>query len=236
MVESRRLATASHYLLALRPGRSRVYGAVLVYNDAVDFAGGFGADEPPADVFRYCLGLAFQRISDTAGACRLEDETIALEDGHLAHFGRHVDLFAVRPEERLPGSCTRLAAVHAVGVGVMPIVLVCDAAVGQETVDFLYPAAAPELAGAAGVFAGRVLLHDHGVVSLHVLGGDGEELGPPGVSVEAVLAWDGRNPAVKDLHGLERLAGLFDAGVDEVGARPVGARDIESYGLRVDCA
>src|ERR671911_143451 len=197
MVESRRLATASHYLLALRPGRSRVYGAVLVYNDAVDFAGGFGADEPPADVFRYCLGLAFQRISDTAGACRLEDETIALEDGHVAHFGRHVDLFAVRPEERLPGSCTRLAAVHAVGVGVMPIVLVCDAAVGQETVDFLYPAAAPELAGAAGVFAGRVLLHDHGVVSLHVLGGDGEELGPPGVSVEAVLAWDGRKPRRK---------------------------------------
>src|SRR5829696_1315636 len=222
MVESRRLATASHYLLALRPCRSRIYGAVLVYNDAVDALCGFRADEAPADVFGYCLGVALQRISDAAGACRLEDEAVALEDGHVAHLCRHVDLFAVRPDERLPGGRARLAAVHAVGVGVMPIVLVCDAAVGQETVDFLYPAAAPELAGAAGVFAGGVLLHDHGVVRLHVLGGDGEELGPPGVSVEAVFAWDRRNPAVKDLHGLERLAGLFNARVDEVGTRPVG--------------
>src|ERR671910_937681 len=222
MVESRRLATASHYLLALRPGRSRVYGAVLVYNDAVDFAGGFGADEPPADVFDYCLGVALQRISDAAGACRLEDETIALEDGHVAHFGRHVDLFAVRPDERLLGRSARLPAVHAVGVGVMPIVLVCDVAVGQETVHFLYPAPAPELAGAAGVFAGRVLLYDHGVVRLHVLGGGGEELWPRGVSAEAFLPGVGGNPAVKDLHGLERLAGLINAGVDEVGAPPLG--------------
>src|SRR5687767_4045062 len=113
----------------------------------------------------------------------------------------------------------------------MPVVLVCDAAVGQEAVDLLNPAAAPELAGTAGVFAGRVLLHDHGVVRLHVLGGDGEELGPPGVSVEAVLARDGRDPTVKDLHGLERFAGLLDTGVDEVGAGPVGARDVEAYGL-----
>src|SRR5215211_544401 len=236
VVEPWRLATASHYLLALRFRRYRIYGSVVTYHDAVETLGGLGAYEAPADVFGYCLGVALYRVSDAPGPGRLEDEAVALEDGHVAHLGRHLDLFAVRPDEGFPGRGAGLAAVHAVGVRVVPVVLVGDAAVGQEAVDLLYPAASPELAGAAGIFTGRVLLYDHGVVRLHVFGGYGEELGPPGVSVEAVLAGDGRDPTVKDLHGLERLAGLFYPGVDEVGARPVGARDVEADSLRVDGA
>src|SRR5215207_157543 len=226
VVEPWRLVTTGLYLLTLRLCRSHVEGAIVTDYDAVDGLGGLGAYEAPADVFGNGLGIALQRVSDAAGAGSLEDEAVALEDGHVAHLGRHIDLFAVRPDERLLRRRARLAAVHAVGVGVVAIVLVRDAAVRQETVDLLYPAAATELASSAGVFAGRVLLHDHGVVSLHVLGGDGEELGPPGVSVEAVLAGDSRDPAVQDLHGLERFAVLLDARVDEVGARPVGACDV----------
>src|SRR5215210_3423939 len=236
VVEPRRLATATPYLLTLRACRFRVYGVVVTDHDAVDAFGGPGAYEAPADVLGHGLGVAFERVSDATGSGRLEDEAVAFEDGHIAHLGRHLDLVPVRPEERLLRRRARLAAVHAVGVGVVAVVLVCDAAVGQETVDLLYPAAAPELAGAAGVFAGRVLLHDHGVVRLHVLGGNGEELGPPGVSVEAVLAGDGRDPAVQDLHGLERLSVLLDARVDEVGARSVGAGDVKAYGLGVHSA
>src|SRR5215217_3539204 len=211
VVELRRLATAILYLLALRSGLLYRHGAVVSDYDAVEALGGLGAYEAPADVFGYSLGVALQRVSDAASASRLEDEAVALEDGHIAHLGRYLDHFPISPDERLPGSSARLAAVHAVGVGVMPIVLVCDATVCQEAVDLLYSAAAPELAGPTGVFAGRVLLYDHGVVRLHVFGGNGKELGPPGVSVEAVLAGNSRYPTVKDLHGLERLAVLLDA-------------------------
>src|ERR687898_299136 len=235
-VESRRFAAASSNLLPLRFCRRRVNGAIVTDHEAVDALRSLGAYEAPANVFGRCLGVALQRVPDAAGAGGLEDEAVALEDGHVAHLRRHVDLLAVRPDERLLRSCTRLAPVHAVRVGVMPVVLVGDVAVGQEAVDLPYPAAAPELAGAAGVFAGRVLLYDHGVVRLHVLGGDGEELGPPGVSVEAVLAGDGRYTTVEDLHGLKRFAGLLYARVDEVGARSVRARDVEADGLGVDCA
>src|SRR5215212_10059607 len=58
VVERRRLATASLYLLALRPSRSRVDGAIIVYNHAVDVLGGLRAYEAPANVFGYCLGVA----------------------------------------------------------------------------------------------------------------------------------------------------------------------------------
>src|SRR5215212_4925745 len=232
MVEPRRRAPATPYLLPLRPCRFRVDGPVGDH----DTVGGLGAYEVPADVFGHGFGVAFQRVSDAAGSCRLEDEAVALEDGHVAHFGRHLDFFPVRPDERLLRGHARLAAVHAVGVGMVAVVLVGDAAVRQETVDLLDAATATELADAAGVPAGRVLLHDHGVVRLHVLGGAGEELGPPGVSVQAVLAGDSRDPPVQDLHGLERFAIILDARVDEVGTRPVRARDVEAYGLGVDGA
>src|SRR5829696_172808 len=222
VVEPRRLAAAGPYLITLRPRRILVDRAVVIDHDAVDALGGFGADQAPADVLCDGLGVALERIADTAGAGRLEDETVALEDGHVAHLGRHVDLFSVRPDERLLGGRARLAAIHAVGVSVVAVVLVGDAAVRQEAVDLLDAAAAPELAGAAGVLTGRVLLHDHGVVRLHVFGGDGQELGPPGVPVGAILAGDCRDPAVQALHGLERFARFFHARVDEVGARPVG--------------
>src|ERR671920_2302723 len=192
VVEPWRLATVSHYLLALRFRRYGVYGSVVTYHDAVETLGGLGAYETPADVFGYCFGVALYRVSDAPGPSRLEDEAVALEDGDVAHLGPHLDLFAVRPDERLLGRSARLPAVHAVGVGVMPIVLVCDVAVGEETVDLLDAAATSELAGSAGVLAGRVLLHDHGVVRLHVLRWHRQELGPPGVPVQAVLAGDGR--------------------------------------------
>src|SRR5919107_980710 len=199
VVEPRRLATATPYLLPLRACRFRVYGAVGGHY-SVGALGGLGAYEVPADVFGHGFGVAFQGVSDAASSDRLEDEAVTLEDGHVAHLCRHVDLIPIR----------------------------------QETVDLLDAAAAAELASAAGVLAGRVLLHDHGVVRLHVLGGNGEELGPPGVPVQAVFARDRRNPAVKDLHGLERFAVLLDARVDEVRARPVGAGDVEADSLGVD--
>src|SRR5215210_9011688 len=166
VIEPRRLATANPYLLTLRSCRFRVYGAVVTDHDAVGALGGLGAYQAPADVSCHGLGVAFQRVSDAAGSGRFEDEAVAIEDGHVAHLGRHLDLFPVRPDERLLRCRARLAAVHAVGVGVVAIVLVGDAAVGQETVDLLDAATAAELAGAAGILAGRVLLHDHGVVRL----------------------------------------------------------------------
>src|ERR687897_3593302 len=196
VVEPWRLATVSHYLLALRFRRYRVYGSVVTYHDAVETLGGLGAYETPADVFGYCLGVALYRVSDAPGPGRLEDEAVALEDGHVAHLGRHLDLFAVRPDEGLPRRRARFAAGHAVGVRVVAVVLVGNAAVGEEAVDLLDAAAAPELAGSAGVLAGRVLLHDHGVVRLHVLCGHRQKLGPPGVPVQAVLAGDGRYATV----------------------------------------
>ncbi len=66
-----------------------------------------------------------------------------------------------------------------------------------------------------------------GVILLDVLGGDAEELGPPTVPVDAVLAGKRRDAAVQDLHGLEGLAVVLDAGIDEVRARPVAPRHLE---------
>src|SRR5215211_2563163 len=120
-VESRRLVTTGLYLLTLLPCRFRNDGAVVADYDAVHGVGSLGAYEAPADVFGYGLGVALQRVSDAAGARRLEDQAIALEDGHVPHLGRHIDLFAVRPDERLLGRCAWFAAGHAVGVGMVAV-------------------------------------------------------------------------------------------------------------------
>src|SRR5215210_264899 len=222
-VESRRVAPASLYLLAFGRCGPRVDGTIVADYNAVEVLGGLGAYEAPADVFGYGLGIAFQRVPDAASPGRLEDEAVALEDGHIAYLGRHLDLFATCPDEGLLGGRAWFAAAHTIRICVGTVVLVGYAAVGEEAVDLLDAASATELAGAARVSAGRVLLYDHRVVRLHVLRRDREELRPPGVSIQAVLARDGGYPAVEYLHGLETLATVLDARVDEVGARAVGA-------------
>src|SRR5215207_6777385 len=236
VIEAGRLVTASLYLFAFGICGPRIDSAVIGDNHAVEVLGDLGTQQVPAHVFGYGLGVALQWIAYSAGTGCFEDQAVALEDGHVAHLGRHLDLFPVGPDEGLLRCRAWLSAGHAVGIRVVAVVLVGDATVGEEAVDLLDAAAAPELAGSAGVLAGRVLLHDHGVVRLHVLRGHRQKLGPPGVPVQAVLAGDGRYAPVKDLHGLERLAGLFHSGIDEVRARPVGARDVEADGLGVDGA
>src|SRR5215210_1351203 len=85
VIEPRRLATATPYLLTLGACRFRVNGAVVTDHYAVGVLGGPGAYEAPADVFGHGLGVAFQRISDATGSGRREDEAVTLEDGHVAH-------------------------------------------------------------------------------------------------------------------------------------------------------
>src|SRR5918999_2526803 len=103
VVEPWRLATASHYLLALRFRRYRVYGSVVTYHDAVETLGGLGAYEAPADVFGCCLGVALQGVSDAPGPGRLEDEAVALRQRELALPGRALAPPPRRPRARLPG-------------------------------------------------------------------------------------------------------------------------------------
>src|SRR5918998_2808792 len=236
VVEAGRLGAVGPYLLALGLRRRRVPRAVVVYHHAVLALGRFAADEAPAHVFGHDLGVAFEGVTYTAGARGLEDEAVTLEDGHVAHLGGEVYRLTALTNERLLRRRAGSTGVHAVGVGVVPIVLVGDMAVGEESVDLLYAAAAAEEAGAAGVAPSGVLLHDHGVVRLHVLCRHREELGPPRVAVEAVFTRYGGDATVQDLHGLERLSVLLDAGVHEVGAGAVGARDVKPDGLRVDRA
>src|SRR5215212_7913118 len=236
VVEVGRLVATSPDLLTFGICGSGIYGPVFGDDDAVDVLGGLGTEEVPAYVFGDCLGVALQWISYSTGAGSLEDQPVAIEDGYVAHLGRHLDLFSPGPYEGLLRGRARLAAVHPVGVGVMAVVLVGNAAIGEEAVDLLDAAATPKLAGSAGVLAGRVLLHDHGIVRLHVLRWHGQKLGPPGVPVQPILAGDCWYAAVEDLHGLERLSVLLDPGVDEVGTRPVGTRNVEADGLRVDGA
>src|SRR5215218_3734112 len=123
VVEVRRLGAVTSYVLTFRVCRLRVDGAVRE-NHAVEALGGFWAYEAPAHVFGHGLGVALQGVTDASRAGGLEDEAVALEDGHVAHLGRQVDLFAVGPDEGLLRRCTRLAAVDAVGEGVVAVVLI----------------------------------------------------------------------------------------------------------------
>src|ERR671916_2266033 len=204
VVEAGRLGAVGPYLLALRLRRRRVHRAVVVYHHAVLALGRFAADEAPAHVFGHDLGVAFEGVTYTAGARGLEDEAVTLEDGHVAHLGGEVYRLTALTNERLLRRRAGSTGVHAVGVGVVPIVLVGDMAVGEESVDLLYAAAAAEEAGAARVAPSRVLLYDHGVVPLHVLGRHREELGPPRVAVEAVLTRYGGGVPPKGIPWLGR--------------------------------
>src|SRR5919205_4206869 len=94
VVEARRLVAASPYLLAPGIRGPCIDGAVTGDHDAVEVLGCFGAQQVPAHVFGHGLGVALQWIPNSPGAGRLEDQAVALEDGHVAHLGGHLDLFS----------------------------------------------------------------------------------------------------------------------------------------------
>src|SRR5918997_1067548 len=97
-VELRQLPALVFELLA--PGRRRagVYGAVLHY-DAVFALGGLAADEAPAYVLRYRLGITGQWVPNAPCARGLKDEPVALEDRDVAHLGWQVYLLTARADE-----------------------------------------------------------------------------------------------------------------------------------------